>query len=310
MNDTAWVRMVTGCMARGLAGAALFGLAAAAGSASAQEAAPQVNLATPAAAPPDKDDYTLFDPTPDSQLRAFSTDRPTKSNVPVTVDAGQIQYETDLVNYTHATSGGAASRLTTAFDPVVKLGVTNSIDLEVEFGGYNWLDVSHSAPGGAVQPARGVGDLTLRAKVNLFGNEAGVAMALIPYVKIPTAAQGIGDGHTDGGLIVPVSFPLPLDFTLLVVPEVDVLTNAADSGHHFNFVQLVNVSRPVGKAFTLLGELYSALGTDARRPAVYTFDIAVVYALTPDLELDLGGNFGLNRNAPNLQAYSGISQRF
>ena len=35
----------------------------------------------------DKDQYTLFNPTPKDQMRDFNTDRPTKSNVPYTVDA-------------------------------------------------------------------------------------------------------------------------------------------------------------------------------------------------------------------------------
>ena len=37
---------------------------------------------------PDKSEYTLFNPTPKDKMRDFSTDRPTKSNVPYTVDAG------------------------------------------------------------------------------------------------------------------------------------------------------------------------------------------------------------------------------
>ena len=44
--------------------------------------------ANPAAA--DKSGYTLFNPTPDDALRTFSPDRPTKSNGPLTVDAGRF----------------------------------------------------------------------------------------------------------------------------------------------------------------------------------------------------------------------------
>ncbi len=276
----------------------------------AQEAAPRVNLGPgPSTPAPDESGFTLFDPAPDSELRAFATDRPTKSNVPTTVDAGRFQYETDLVNYTHV-NGSSGSRLYTAFDPTVKVGVTNSIDLEVQFGGYQWLQVAHPIKSGPVQPAQGVGDLTVRAKVNLFGNEGGAALALIPYVKIPTAAQAIGDGHTDGGVIMPISVPLPLSLTLLVVPEVDVLTNAADSGHHFSFTQVVNVSHSIGKSITVYGELYLEQGSDARRPPVYTYDTAAAYALTSTLQFDIGLNVGLNRNAANLQSYTWFSQRF
>jgi hypothetical protein len=39
-------------------------------------------------------------------------------------------------------------------------------------------------------------------------------------------------------------------------------------------------------------------------------DDALTYALTPNLQLDFGGNFGLNGAAPRAQLYVGLSQRF
>ena len=74
-------------------------------------AQPVVRLADPAGPPvADKGGYTLFNPTPDAALRTFSPDRPTKSNGPLTVDAGRFQYETDLVSYLHSNAGGASAR--------------------------------------------------------------------------------------------------------------------------------------------------------------------------------------------------------
>ena len=279
-----------------------------AGSAMAQDATSSVNPNPPAAAAaPDKSDYTLFNPVPTSALRSLNTDRPTKSNSPVTVDAGHFQYESDLFNYTHSNAGGATTRLYEAFDPVLKFGLTNHVDLELQFTGYNWLS---QTSGGQTMHADGVGDLVLRAKINLVGNEGGFAAALIPYVKFPTAHQPIGNNTVDGGVILPISVPLPYDFTLLVEPEVDVIRNASNGGHHFNYAQLLNISHPIGKQVTVYGEIYSALGTDKGTPAIYTADAAVAWAVNDNLQLDVGANFGLNKAAPNLQLYAGISQRF
>ena len=274
----------------------------------AQDKDTSVNPNPPSApATPDKSDYTLFNPTPVAQLRSFNTDRPTKSNSPVTVDAGHFQYETDLLNYTHSNAGGASTRSYEAFDPVLKLGLTDKIDLELQFTGYNWIDQSS---GGQTVHADGVGDLVLRTKINLFGNEGGPAAALIPYVKFPTAREPIGNETVDGGVILPISYPLPYDFTLLVEPEVDVIRNATNGGHHFNFAQLLNISHPIGTQVTVYGEIYSSLGTDKSTPAVYTADAAVAWVVKDNLQLDAGVNVGLNRYAPNLQLYAGISQRF
>ena len=43
---------------------------------------------------------------------------------------------------------------------------------------------------------------------------------------------------------------------------------------------------------------------------VYTLDEALTYALSPNLQLDLGGNFSLNGVVPRTQLYMGLSQRF
>src|SRR5271155_2378567 len=58
---------------------------------------------------PDKSGYTLFDPTPDDQMRAFCTDRPPKANAACTVDAGHFQYEADIVNWTYAEMAGVTT---------------------------------------------------------------------------------------------------------------------------------------------------------------------------------------------------------
>ena len=84
----------------------------------------------------DKDQYSLFDPVPDSEMRSFSTDRPTKSNVPYTVDAGHYQYETDIFNFSYMRTGSITMTTLLAPNPTLKVGLTNNIDFEV-----NWASI-------------------------------------------------------------------------------------------------------------------------------------------------------------------------
>ena len=267
--------------------------------------------AAPAPVPVDKSQFNFFNPTPVANLRGFATDRPTKSNSPITVDAGHLQYETDIAVYTHSNAGGVSTRQVTAFDPVVKLGLTDRVDFEVQFGGYNYVETAVPGGGPVLSRPRGVGDLTVRPKINVFGNEGGVALALIPYVKFPTASRFLGNGHVDGGLIAPLSAPLPLGFTLTFVPEVDVIRNGSNAGHHVNFTQAFNVSHPIGSKLTVYGEFFSTVGPDRGSPNLYTVDVAAAYLLTDTLQVDVGANFGVvNSYSPNVQVYSGIAQRF
>src|ERR1043165_5516148 len=84
-----------------------------------------------AAGAADKDQYNLFNPTPVDKMRAFSTDRPTKSNVPYTVDAGHFQYEGDLFIYSfdNTTTPDTNNTSWVLFNPTIKAGLLNWADL-------------------------------------------------------------------------------------------------------------------------------------------------------------------------------------
>ena len=268
----------------------------------------------PAAPPaPDKSGYTLFNPTPDSQLRSFAPDRPPKADSAYTVDAGHFQYETDLLNYSQTNFGGVTTRLYQALDPVWKLGLTNWVDFELQFNGYQNLTATDNATGAAVAKGAGLGDVFVKSKINLFGNDGGsAALAIIPYVKIPSDAPTISNGVVEGGLIAPFQLQLPHDFGLTLMSEVDALKDANDSGRHANFVDLVNLNHAVPgiKNLSTAIEFYSSVGTDPNTPPIYTFDTALIYLLTPNVQLDAGADFGLNRAAPAVQVFVGLSQRF
>jgi hypothetical protein len=280
----------------------------------AQSADPSIVNKTPKAskskAKPDKNQYWLLNPVPADQMRSFNTDRPTKANVPYTVDAGHFQYESDLVNFTHQVIGSVHTNTIMAPNPTFKVGVTNNADLEVNvpFAGIHTFG-SSTGPSSTVW---GIGDTFVRAKVNLWGNDGGsTAAALIPFVKAPSAPIGIGNGAVEEGLIAPFALSLPSDFTLLLVPEIDALKNGVDNNRHGNFIFDVNLSREVIKNVTAYVELWSDYNED---PVVKTtqvsFDVALAWVVIPNVQLDVGANFGLNSVTPAVQVYTGLSQRF
>ena len=267
------------------------------------------SLADDATPTSDKSDYSLFDPTPAADLRSFNTDRPPKANSPYTVDAGHFQYETDLAVFGYGKTDGVQIRDWTVFDPTLKLGLTNTIDAELQVTPYE----SAVTQTGAVTTTRlaGVGDTFARLKINLLGDDGGaVALALLPYVKLPTARAGLGNGKVEGGVILPVSFSAPAGFTVIVMPEGDYLKNSAQYGYHGAFDFLVNVSHPLDKRWTVYSEIFTTQSLQTGEPTIYTLDAALTCALTAALQLDMGGNFSLNGVAPRAQLYTGLSQRF
>jgi hypothetical protein len=65
-------------------------------------------------------------------LRSFNTDRPPKANSPHTVDAGHFQYETDIAVFGYGNTDGVKTEDWTVVDPTLKLGLTNTIDAELQ----------------------------------------------------------------------------------------------------------------------------------------------------------------------------------
>ncbi|HML07297.1 MAG TPA: transporter [Xanthobacteraceae bacterium] len=263
------------------------------------------------ASQPDKDQYTLFNPVPNDQMRDFNTDRPPKANVPYTVDAGHFQYETDIVNFANQAIGPTHTDTLLMPNPTFKLGLTNNIDLEVNAATVVGVHTFGSATN-VSSTIWGIDDVFIRTKLNLWGNDGGQsAFALIPYIKAPTAPAGIGNGAVEEGVIAPLSISLPKGYTLLFNSEIDALKDSADDGRHANFINLVNLSRQVIKDVTLYVEFWSDYNDDpAQKTKQYSFDIAVAWLVRPNLQLDAGIDFGLNSATPNVQVFAGISQRF
>lgn len=122
---------------------------------------------------PDKSGYNLFNPTPDDEMRKFTPDRPAKGFSVRTIDAGHFALETDIVNYTTSNDRGTVTRSIEALDPTVKLGLTNWMDFEVQFNGLQSSRSFDSASGNEVLNGAGFGDVFLKTKMNLFGNDSG-----------------------------------------------------------------------------------------------------------------------------------------
>jgi hypothetical protein len=290
--------------------AALAGLAIGAMASSSPARTDDATLFT--AAVPDKSGYSLFDPTPDDEMRKFAPDRPTKGYSVRTVDAGHFELETDVFNYTYSNYLGAITRSIQAVDPTLKLGVTNWMDIEVQFNGLQSSQSFDPASGGSIMNSAGFGDVFLRTKMNLFGDDAGPAgFALIHYVKLPSSAPVISNGAVEGGLIAPLALR-PEDFIITLMTEVDVLKTARGDGTYANFINLVGASHPIPGLDGVNGmvELFSSAGTDPATPPVYTFDLGMNFRLDQHTILDVGLNLGLNKAAPKAQVYSGISLRF
>ena len=235
------------------------------------------------------------------------TDRPGKGNGACTVPAGAVQIETDIINWTRTTEGGTRTDTILYTNPVLKFGLTDSADLQFNIIPYEEV---RTRTGGVTERLGGIGDLFVRYKQRLTGGSANTQIALIPFVKLPTARSGLGNGKVEGGLALPVNIGLPQGFTLNFSPEADLLADADGSGRHLNVQNIINVGKSVGKV-TVAAELWGAQNFDpAGTEQQYSADVMATWQARRNLQFDAGANFGLNRNTPEVQLYAGVSSRF
>lgn len=219
-----------------------------------------------------------------------------------------LQVETGLAAWSLAKAGGTRTELLTLGLSVVKIGITDRSDLH--FGVTPYAEFEAKALGWRSRVS-GFGDMIVRYKQRLTANGASVQAGIIPFVKLPTAAKGLGNDKLDGGLAVPISFALSGPVTMTLGPEVDLLADTDVEGHHPAIVNLINVSGPITPRLTTAGELWANVNFDpAATIRQASADAALAYAVSNDVQLDAGTNVGLTRGTPGVEFYAGVSFRF
>lgn len=256
--------------------------------------------------------YSPTDPTPLDALRELSTDRPDKTESPYTVDAGHFQIELDFANYTRDRSGGGDIRTETiGVAPVnLKLGLTGRTDLQLLIDPYiRQIVTDHTT--GARDRIAGFGDVTLRLKRNLWGNDGGAtALALMPFVKLPTASNGIGNGAVEFGLIVPLAIGVSERIGIGLMTEVDILEQLDGRGYAPTFINSATVAFGLTDRLGLYTELFAERSTERGARWNVTGDVGLTYAISDNIQLDGGVNLGLTDAADDLNLFVGLSRRF
>jgi hypothetical protein len=255
--------------------------------------------------------HHLFNPTPSQDMREFATDRPDKTEAPYTVDAGHFQIETDLFIQTkdRVTDNGSATETTTSSYVFsnLKMGLTHSMDLQVLVAPLVTQEVSSAS---SPSKTNGFGDTTIRLKLNLLGNDGGdFAWGLMPFVKLPTAKTGLGNGATEGGLIVPFGMSLPNDWNMGWMFQVNMNQNESNKRFHAEWISSITFGHSILGDLSGYVELFSQSSAEANAAWIATFDAGLTYGMTPHLQLDAGLNTGLTEASDDLNPFIGVSAR-
>jgi len=247
-------------------------------------------------------------PTASTADGPICTDRPTKSNFACTVPKGLFQIESDGLIWLMNSSGGTRGDQLLFTNPTFNYGLSDRSDIQINWVPFTRIRSRDAA--GTVSTLSGIGDVTVRFKQRLTSPDGAFQLAILPFVKLPTARAGIGNGKLEGGVAVPINISVPGGWTVTLGPQLDVLADADGPGRHAGFTGLVNIAKQFGK-FTLYNELWTSQNFDpAGTVQQYSYDVSLAWLPRPTLQFDAGANVGLNRNTPDLVGYVGISTRF
>jgi hypothetical protein len=235
--------------------------------------------------------------------------RPGKATAVCTVPAGHWQIETGLADWSLQNNDGERDTSLVIGQTTVKYGLSDRSDVELTIT--PWQRQTSRGPG-FHDRASGFGDLVVSYKNELTKSDAALQLTVLPFLKIPTARQPIGNGKWEGGLLIPMQYTIGKSpFSINLTPEIDWAADADGHGHHAAMVQVASLGWQINPKLSISGEIWGKWDWDpAGTTRQASADTSVAYLVNTDLQLDAGANFGLNRNTPDVELYTGISKRF
>lgn len=228
------------------------------------------------------------------ELRPLSTDRPDTTESPMTVDSGHFQFEVELGSWTK--DGG--ERSFSLFELNAKAGLNPMTDLQVVMPFYSRVQNGDE----------GFGDVEIRLKRNLWGNDNGsTAFAMMPFIKLPTAKDELGNGEVEGGLILPFGFDGPAGWACAIMAEVDVELD--DDGHGYHPLALVSATtgHELSESTEVFFEWVGALDMDSETEEQAWFNTGMTWEVRPMWQIDWGVRIGLTDSAEDITPFVGFS---
>ena len=257
-----------------------------------------------------KSGYHLFRPTPSSLMRDLSTDRPDLTESPYTVDAGHFQLELEVASYSRDENSARRLESMGLLGINAKLGLLPNLDLQVGAGTTREETARISPVPEPGETVSGVTDLGIRLKWNLWGNDSGqTALALMPFVELPTGSRELTNGAVEGGIIVPLALSLPSEIGMGLMVEADWLEDADGSGYHPEWLTTATLGRDLAGPLGGFLELASGFRPRSEGDWVGTVNAGLTYGPTPNLQLDAGVLFGVSEDADGVTFFTGLSFR-
>lgn len=219
------------------------------------------------------------------------------TETPHTVAPGRVSLEVDGVRFTvgHAEADGGTVDALAVGSTLLTTGLTRSLDLQVGVDLFLRQSVSL---GGRRDSDSGFGDVSFRTKWTFWRADSGAAaLALIPYVRLPTSTAGLGSERVDGGLILPWASEGPAGIVTGAMLHWD--STAAADGRRHRWSGAAYVRRDLFRLLSAYAEVTLDAESGSWSAREGTLGAGALLRPWGGLEVDYQIQRGLNRRAPD-----------
>lgn len=258
------------------------------------------------------ENYSILNPVPAEKMRPMTTERPSKTISSFIIDVGHLQVETTLYSLTRDTEKSKRSKQQSAFNSTtLRFGVTATSEISVVVPSIIWQktrDVSDASSSNV----RGHDDTLLRFKKNIFGGDStknGGSLAMMPYLKIPTANKSLGNDYYEGGLKTHYDHRFN-DYSLSYLFDVADVKKTNLIGRTAWFGNVLDVGKNFTDKLYAYTEFASYKRWESGTSAKNYLNCGVIYQLTKNTTIDVVTNFGVSKAADDFNLITGFAHRF
>ncbi|WP_347304139.1 transporter [Croceibacterium sp. TMG7-5b_MA50] len=243
-----------------------------------------------------------------AQDAALCSDRPGKATPACVLEAGGVQIETSLADWSRERSEGERTDTLLLADSLMKFGLGGDTELQVSFTPYQQERITGDA---GRMTDRGIGDAGLAVRHLLVdgGGEA-PSFALQPFVTLPVGAAAVSDGTWSAGLIAPLDLPLGGEWQFNISPQLAAQADEDGDGRHLLYGGTAELQRSLGRTLTASAELFAERDDDPLEPTTaVTADATLAWQPSPSTQIDVASYVGLSHDAPAIQLILGFTRR-
>ncbi|RDE06651.1 transporter [Sphingomonas aracearum] len=238
----------------------------------------------------------------------FCPNRPSLGESGCVTEPGHVQLEVTALDWQLDRTPDQREDTVIAGDFQVRLGVTPTGELQVDWTPYGHVRTRDRLTG-EIERAGRVGDVQVGWRQNLRNPDGkGLSFALEPSVTLPVGRTPVGDGTWSAGVVLPVTYDLNDKLNLGLTSEADAQANESGHGRHFAALETVTLSYDLSDAFNVAAEVQVVQDNDPTEHVTQAV-AAGSFGWQPrqGMQLNALAGVGLNRDTPDVRLLTGAS---